>query len=173
MTLYQLEKKRLHVSYYYFIMAIFLYAYFVQTQNQASLQKFTLNAAGLSAPATPVSFWHSAFWVGLAAETIYLNFRLFWIRERDHLSFLPRKYDTLPILQKDLYLAKAKVMVKIFSIYMVLSVLIYYFVIFSMFEDRAIWKPSIPEIVVSIVLGLCFILALLGIDWIQDIRTAN
>lgn len=173
MTLYQIEKKRLHASYYYIIMVIILYVYFIQAQTQASIQTYGLNADGLTAAVEPVSFWHPAFWAGLAIETVYLNFRLFWIRERDQLSFLLRKYDTLPILKRDLYMAKAKVMLKIFGIYMVLSIIIYYFVIFTMFGTKAIWVPSISQIILSIVLGLCIILALLGIDWLQDILTSE
>ena len=64
-------------------------------------------------------------------------------------------------------------MLKIFGIYMVLSIIIYYFVIFTMFGTKAIWVPSISQIILSIVLGFCIILALLGIDWLQDILTSE
>ena len=118
MNLYQKEKARIRIGYHYFIMAACMYFFFMQVQSETSMQISAMNAgmgvgdSVILAPDSPVSFGHSAFWIGIVLEMFYLNRRIFWIRERGRLTFLLRKYDTLPVSRRDLYIAKEKVMLK-------------------------------------------------------------
>ena len=177
MNLYQKEKSRIRSGYHYFIMGACMYFFFMQVQSETSLQINALTAGmGLGegvilAPDSPVSFGHSAFWIGIILEMFYLNRRLFWIRERGRSAFLLRKYDALPVSRRDLYIAKGKVMLKAYVIYMIAFLIIYYEIILSNYLSNALWLEPIPGILLCFVLGFLIILALLGMDWLQDRRT--
>lgn len=177
MNLYQKEKSRIRIGYHYFIMGACMYFFFMQIQSETTLQINALTAGmGIGegvilTPESPISFGHSAFWIGIVLEMFYLNHRLFWIRERGRYTFLLRKYDTLPVSRRDLYIAKGKVMLKAYGIYLIASLVIYYEIILSNYLSNALWLEPIPGILLCSVLGFLIILALLGIDWLQDKRT--
>ena len=179
MNLYQKEKARIRIGYHYFIMAACMYFFFMQVQSETSMQISAMNDgmgvgdSVILAPDSPVSFGHSAFWIGIVLEMFYLNRRLFWIRERGRLTFLLRKYDTLPVSRRDLYIAKAKVMLKAYAIYLIAFLIIYYEIILSNYLSNALWLEPIPWILLCFILGFLIILALLGMDWLQDRRTGS
>lgn len=179
MNLYQKEKSRIHIGYHYFILGAFMFLFFMQVQSEATLQvREMTNNLGLSksvalTPTVPLDFGHSAFWLGLVFVMFYLNQRLFWVRERGTLSFLLRKYDTLPVLKVDLYKAKGKILLKVYVIYLICSILIYYEVAFVNFMSFALWIEPLSQILLTAVLGFLLILALLGTDYLIDRRTSN
>lgn len=179
MTLYQKEKSSIRIGYHYFIMAAFLYFYLLQVQSEVTLQIYEMTGSlGVSgsvilAPAASVSFSHLSFWLGLITVLSYLNHRLFWIWEHGHLAFIPKKFDALPVTRLELYKAKGKVLLKAYAIFLIISLIIYFETIFSNYLSKALWLEAIPQILLCALLGFLIILALLGIDYLQDIRTAG
>lgn len=110
---------------------------------------------------------------GEVISGVYLNRRLFWIKECGHSSFLIRKYDQLPIHKLDLYKAKGLVFLKMYGVYLLVSVIIYYENIFANYLTKALWLEPIPDIVISALFGFLVMGVYLGVDFLQDIRTST
>lgn len=177
MNLYQKEKERIHIGHYYLALAAFMFLFFVQIQSQVSVQIREMTAHMVPGdsvhliPTSPISIWVPAFWLGLIIELIYLNSKLFWIRERDVSNFILRKYDSLPIVSADLYKAKGKVLAKLFITHLVWSVLIYYGIIFLNYRSKALWFEAIPQILLGLGFGILLITIILVFDYLLDVHS--
>ena len=60
-----------------------------------------------------------------------------------------------------------------YAIYLIAFLIIYYEIILSNYLSNALWLEPIPWILLCFILGFLIILALLGMDWLQDRRTGS
>lgn len=122
MSLFKDERKRISDGYHKFLIGIVLFFYFIQIQSEISYNKVLLKN---SDKVISVSFISGILIIGIVFLIFYLSEKLFWIKEQGHKVFIMRKYDSIPISKKEIYISKFKVIVYNSLIFMFGAMIIY------------------------------------------------
>ena len=119
MSFFKDERKRISDGYHKFLIGIVLFFYFIQIQSEISYNKvLSKNSDNVIS----VSFISGILIIFLI---FYLSEKLFWIKEQGHKVFIIRKYDSIPISKKEIYISKFKVIVYNSLIFMFGAIIIY------------------------------------------------
>ena len=117
MKFYKDEKARVNYDYKWGRAALFFfniinYLFLFSTERIDYERQHGIQMNFITPDANFISFFNIGIWGGGTIILVYLNFRLFWIREQGELVFLMKKYEILPISTKDIFQAKWKIMVQ-------------------------------------------------------------
>ncbi|MBS6194354.1 MAG: hypothetical protein KH828_02065 [Clostridiales bacterium] len=126
MTFYKDEKKRIGGGIYAFLaFALFLIYGEIQGQIPSPFLRESTD------PVKVIEFTNSAFLLTCIFLPIYLNDKLFFLKERGESVYLISKYTVVPITKKQLYGTKLWILVETMLLFFILSTVVYFAVLAS------------------------------------------
>lgn len=162
---YKDEKRRMGNAYKVFIFILL----FINLVNLMYSVTFFYNTP--NAIYTPVvteeyspyiSFLNVGIWRNFSLVLLYMNYKLFYIKEQGQRVFLPKKYEITPLTLREIYAAKFRIIINASVIYLLCSIGFYYFVLFMNQYPFMDYKRNAIEIVqtVLIIAGMIALLFL-------------
>lgn len=159
MTFYKDEKKRLGHAVFAIIVGI-LFFYYGEIQGQIP----PLTQRNPQDSIKAIKFTTSFFIYGCLVLPIYLNEKLFFIKERGENAYLISKYAMTPLTKKELYTTKLRILIEITLLFFVLSVSAYCAILIA----NDYWFFSI-DVLLNIGYGFLWLLSLTVLITVSDI----
>ncbi|GAA0751021.1 hypothetical protein [Clostridium sartagoforme] len=164
------EKDRIKFNYQKLILYGFLFFYFVNTQSNVTAHKVIW---GKAIDAKPISLINPIMVLGIITITLYLNHHLFWIKEQGKKVFIIRKYDSIPIDKKEMYIAKFKIIISNLITFIIASIIIYIgILLFNSYLEIDIFKNILDVLQIGI-LSITLLIIIYTINIIQDKKSKN
>lgn len=168
MTFFEDEKKRISQCYHKFYLGLFLFGYFITIQSSVTYNK-TLLKDGINTK--PINFINNMLLFGVITLVLYLNYHLFWIKEQGKRVFIMRKYDIIPLNKKEIYRLKFKIIIENISVFIIGAMLIYIVTLLFNAYFKFDIIGNIYE-VFKVIIGIAIIiLAVLGVNMLEDYKT--
>lgn len=163
-------KKQISMKSPYLFTALFFIHYFMEIQTAVTLVMYK-QIPGKPVPASYIPVFSLIDWCFLIAIFFSLNISLFWTKENQKGVLVLRKYDTIPVSSKDLYLSRISLIFHYHKFLFLGILLIYYIFIFANFGTLACWLPSLFPFLKVLVGSFSISGILLFIDFLYDLYT--